>query len=273
MELEAEGSAHARSGPREAARGPGAQHEDDPQGPRRPRRPRVLVVPAYNEAVSLPTLLQALRRKASGYELVVVDDGSGDETAAIARRDADVVLRHPFNLGYGAALQTAYKYALRHGAELLVQMDADGQHAPEEIATLVAPVEADELDLVVGSRFLEERGYRMGRLRRLGRDAFRGLARLGGMELTDPTSGFQAMNRRALVLFQEDWWPADYPDVDVLLIAHRAGLRVGERPVHMGPSPRASTLHSGWKPLYYVYKMLLSLWAASGDRRSGPMRP
>ena len=230
---------------------------------------RVLAVPAFNEAASLPGLLPALRERVPGFEIVVVDDGSTDGTAAVARRYADTVLRHPFNLGYGAALQTAYRYALRRGADLLVQMDADGQHDPDEIATLLGPIEAGELDLVVGSRFLEERGYPMGRVRRLGRDGFRRLARLAGLELTDPTSGFQAMNRRALALFQEDWWPADYPDVDVLLIAHRRGLRIGERAVRMAPSARVSTLHSGWKPIYYVYKMLLSLWAASGDRRSG----
>jgi len=228
---------------------------------------RVLAIPAYNEAASLPSVLRALRHAVHDFELVVVDDGSDDGTRDVGRRHADVVLTHPFNLGYGAALQTAYKYALRADADLLVQMDADGQHRPGEIPVLVSAVETEGLDVAVGSRFLEESGYAMGALRRLGRDGFRRLARLGGLELTDPTSGFQALSRRALELFVQDWWPADYPDVDVLLMAHRSGLRVGERPVRMESEGRASTLHSGWKPVYYVYKMLLSLWAVSGDRR------
>jgi len=228
---------------------------------------RVLVLPSYNEASRLGAVLRSLRTDAPGFELVVVDDGSRDDTASVAEASADVVLRHPFNLGYGAALQSGYRYALWSGAELLVQMDADGQHPPSEIPVLVAPVEADELDVVVGSRFLGAGDYEMQGLRDLGRRALGALARLGGLELSDPTSGFQAMNRRALELFQADWWPADYPDVDVLLLAHRAGLRIGERPVRMRAEVRDSTLHSGWKPIYYAYKMLLSLWAASGEGR------
>jgi hypothetical protein len=227
----------------------------------------VLILPAYDEAASLPGLLAEVRRVAPGFEVVVVDDGSRDETASVARAAGARVLRHPFNLGYGAALQTGYKWALARGADLLVQMDADGQHLPEELAGLVAPIERGECDLVVGSRFLEEAGYRMGVLRSLGRHLFRALARAAGLALTDPTSGFQAMNRRALAFFAGDWFPSDYPDVDVLVCAVRTGLRVREHPVRMAQGHRPSTLHSGWRPLYYVYKMLLSLWAASGRRR------
>ncbi len=108
----------------------------------------------------------------------------------------------------------------------------------------------------------------MGALRSIGRAVFAGLARLGGLSISDPTSGFQAMNRRALELFASDWYPYDYPDVDVLLLAHRRGLRIRERAVRMAPSWRASTLHSGWAPLYYSYKMLLALWAVSGVPRA-----
>jgi glycosyltransferase involved in cell wall biosynthesis len=227
----------------------------------------VLILPAFDEAASLPGLLAEIRRVAPGFEVVVIDDGSRDDTSAVARACGAWVLRHPFNLGYGAALQTGYKWALRRGAELLVQMDADGQHLPGEIAGLVEPIEAGACDLVVGSRFLEESGYRMGPLRSLGRHAFRALARATGLSVTDPTSGFQAMNRRTLALYAGDWFPPDYPDVDVLVCAVRAGLRVHERPVRMAPGVRPSTLHSGWKPLYYGYKMLLSMWAATGGRR------
>jgi hypothetical protein len=227
----------------------------------------VLILPAFDEAASLPGLLAEIRRVAPRFELVVIDDGSRDATAAAARAGGAHVLRHPFNLGYGAALQSGYKWALARGAELLVQMDADGQHLPSEIAGLVAPVERGACDLVVGSRFLEERGYRMGALRSLGRALFRVLARAAGLTVTDPTSGFQAMNRRALALYADDWFPPDYPDVDVLVCALRAGIRVEEHPVRMAAGARPSTLHSGWKPLYYGYKMLLSLWAATAGTR------
>jgi hypothetical protein len=233
---------------------------------------KTLVIPAYQEEARLPALLAALAAAAPEFRVVVVDDGSRDATAALARAAGVTVLRHPFNLGYGAALQTGYKWALRAGATLLVQMDADGQHDPAEVAALAAPVAAGELDLVIGSRFLGAGDYRMSGAKRAGRDFFRSILSAFGLRVTDPTSGFQAMNRAVLELYAGDMFPSDFPDVDVLLCAHRNGLRVGERPVHMRASPRASTLHAGLAPIYYVYKMLLSLWAASARdarRREG----
>jgi len=129
---------------------------------------------------------------------------------------------------------------------------------------------AGELDLVVGSRFLETNEYRMPPLRRLGRRFFSGIARLLGLRVSDPTSGFQVMNRRVLEVYSADFFPTDYPDVDVLLAATRHGLRVGERPVRMREAERASTLHGGLRALYYVYKMLLSTWSTASMRRAPP---
>ena len=224
--------------------------------------PRVLILPAFDEAERLAGVLDAVAGAQTGCEVVVIDDGSRDETASVARSFGATVLRHPFNLGYGAALQTGYKYALARGAVLLVQMDADGQHDPREIRTLVGPIESGECDLVVGSRFLAPNAYRMGAVRSLGRRLFAALARFAGLRVSDPTSGFQAMNRRVLEVYARDFFPADYPDVDVLLAAFRSGLRVGERPVQMAEGTRSSTLHGGLRSFYYVYKMLLSTWSA-----------
>jgi glycosyltransferase involved in cell wall biosynthesis len=231
---------------------------------------RMILIPAYNEATRLPDVLCKVAECAPGFEIVVVDDGSRDATAAVAARADARVLRHPFNLGYGAALQTGYKYAWRAGAELLVQMDADGQHDPADAPALAEPVERGEFDLVIGSRFLGVGDYRMGALRSTGRALFQAIVRFFGLRVTDPTSGFQAMNRGVLELYLGDAFPTDYPDVDVLLATHRQGLRIGERPVTMAASLRASSLHSGWAPLYYVYKMLLSVWAASMSAKKSP---
>jgi hypothetical protein len=145
-------------------------------------------------------------------------------------------------------------------------MDADGQHLPAEVSALLAPLAAGDCDIAIGSRFLAPSSYEMGAARTLGRRLIRALGRVAGIALTDPTSGFQALNRRALTLYAGDWFPSDYPDVDVRVVAARAGLRIREVPVQMAASVRASTLHSGWKPLYYAYKMLLSLWAVSGRK-------
>lgn len=225
-----------------------------------------IVIPAFNEEARLPAVLTELRRTLPDHDLVVIDDGSRDRTAEVAARAGARVLRHPYNLGYGAALQTGFKYALECDAPWVVQMDADGQHLPAEVPALVALLASGDCDIAIGSRFLAPSGYEMGALRSTGRQLIRALGRLAGLDLTDPTSGFQALSQRALALYARDWFPTDYPDVDVRLVAARDGLRIREVPVQMAAGVRESTLHSGWKPLYYVYKMLLSLWAVSGRK-------
>ena len=227
----------------------------------------IVGLPAYNEAERLPAVLAAIRAAGGATEIVVVDDGSADATAEVAAKEGAHVLRHPFNLGYGAALQTFYKYALRSGAELAVQLDADGQHDPAEIPRLAAPIVQGECDLVIGSRFVAESEYRMGPIKTLGRWLFAALGRAAGLSVTDPTSGFQALNRKVLALYCESFFPPDYPDVDVLVAAVRRGVRIREVPVHMRESVRASTLHGGTRTFYYVYKMLLSLWTETRKAR------
>jgi glycosyltransferase involved in cell wall biosynthesis len=233
----------------------------------------VLIMPAYNEATALPKVLPAVTRAATGLELVVIDDGSRDDTAAVAAGLGARVIRHPHNLGYGASVQTGYKYALARGAAVLAQMDADGQHDPRQIPRLLDPILRGECDLVVGSRFLEPSGYEMDLARRIGRDLFRAFSRRAGIAISDPTSGFQAMNRRVLALYAEDFFPSDYPDVDVLVTAHREGLRIREVPVEMSAGLRPSSLHGGLRSLYYPYKMLLSLWAGSARARRPAAAP
>lgn len=222
---------------------------------------RLILIPAWNEEANLPGVLASLSSVVEGFEVLVVDDGSKDRTAAVAREHGAHCVRHPFNLGYGASLQTGYKYALRHGFALVCQMDADGQHRAEDVTRLCAPVEAGELDLAIGSRFLEPTDYADSALKGTGRSLFGGIARFFGLRVTDPTSGFQVLNEKVLRLYSSEHFPSDFPDVDVLLAAHRAGVRIGELTVEMREEPRVSTMHSGLRPIYYVYKMLLSIWA------------
>jgi glycosyltransferase involved in cell wall biosynthesis len=240
----------------------------------------LIVMPARNEAERIGGLLAELRECLGTVSVLIVDDASTDDTARVAAALGATVLRLPFHLGYGAALQAGYKYAAERGVEFVVQMDSDGQHRPADVPGLLARVTGGECDLAIGSRFCGDRNgdasddanaaagvsssgtsYEMGQLRSLGRRVLCRLARFGGLEVSDPTSGFQAMNRRAFSLFISSWYPYDYPDLDVLLLAHRGGLRIEEHPVEMAQGTRASTLHSGWMPVYYAYRMLLSLWA------------
>jgi glycosyltransferase involved in cell wall biosynthesis len=189
-----------------------------------------------------------------------VDDGSRDDTAGTARRHGAMVVSHPFNLGYGAGLQTGFKFADRNGYDIIVQMDADGQHDPASIPQLLAPLRAGSADVVIGSRFIRASGYQMGATKSVGRVFFRNvLLAAGGPRISDPTSGFQALSRVVFRFCCSDFFPFDFPDIDVLLLLARAGFRIVEVPVEMAPSPPARTaMHAGFRAVYYVYKMLLS---------------
>jgi hypothetical protein len=221
----------------------------------------VVVIPAYREAANIQQVIANVRDLLPEAIIVVVDDRSPDNTATLARLAGAVVLPLPINLGDGAARQTGFKYADRLGADWVVQLDGDGQHRPESIPSLLAPVLAGEVDLVIGSRFLGVGDYKPQTGRRVGMRIFAGLASWAtGQRITDPTSGFRAMNRRAYRFFCGSAYPQQYPDADVLIAAHRAGLRLMEVPVLMRQSTTGQTIHAGLRPLYYVYKMLLSIF-------------
>jgi hypothetical protein len=235
-------------------------------GPTAPPAPSgtLVAIPALDEAARISSIVARVRAAVPRADVVVVDDGSRDETGEQARRAGALCLRHAFNLGYGAALQTAYKYAVRQGYRRLVQLDADGQHDPAEVPRLLAPLERGEADVVIGSRFVNPVGYRMSTGRSIGRHLFGNLLQLlGGPRVADPTSGFQALSRPAFTLCCGDFFPSDFPDVDVLLFLHRQGLRLVEVPVAMAPSPPGHrSMHAGMRALYYPYKMCLALFRA-----------
>jgi glycosyltransferase involved in cell wall biosynthesis len=219
---------------------------------------QLIVIPAWNEARSIAGVVAACRTSAPDFDVLVVDDGSSDGTAAIAKRAGARVVSHPYNIRYGAALQTGYLYALREGYDLVVQLDADGQHDPADAPLLAAPILAGKADLVVGSRFHAGSTYEMPLLRRLGSAWFRVLVRaLSGVELGDPTSGLQALSRGVLELYSTEIFPLDYPDADVLVLAARSGFRITEIDAHMRVEAGSPSMHSGPRVLYYVYKMTL----------------
>ncbi len=224
------------------------------------RRRRLVIIPAFNEERALGPLLDELSRRHSVEDIAVIDDGSRDATAEVARGRGVMVVSHPFNLGYGAALQTGYKLAYLRGYELCVQIDGDGQHDPSSIDALCAPIERGEADVTVGSRFLVGQGYIPSFSRRIGMVVFGFLASvITKRRVTDPTSGYQALSADAFNYFREDHFPFDYPDADVLVLMHRAKFRVLEVPVAMRQNDEGKSMHSGLAPLYYVFKMFLSI--------------
>ena len=222
-------------------------------------RDPLIIVPAYNEERFIRATVERVQA-AGSYTILVIDDGSTDGTREEAIAAGAQVASHPFNLGYGAALQTGYKYALSNQYDLLIQLDADGQHDPVWIADLIAPVVSGQADLSLGSRFKQPSGYEMGAARSAGRIFFQRLLKwFGGPEINDPTSGLQALSRPVFSFYAEDFFPFDFPDIDVLLLAHKRGFRIAEIPVEMGATPEGRTpMHTGLTTLYYPYKMLLS---------------
>jgi len=227
----------------------------------------LVLIPAYNEEIRIASVIENIRKHFPETEVLVIDDGSTDRTGEEASKSGAGVISHPFNLGYGTALQTGYRYALARGYDRLVQMDGDGQHDPSCIGDLIAPIEKGEADIVIGSRFLKRGGispahppFRAPLIRRLGMAFFRTVTSLIiGQKITDSTSGYQAMNRRVLEWVSGEKFPFDFPDADVIIMLHRAGFRIKEVPVRMFESQNRKSMHSGWKPLYYVFKMLLSI--------------
>jgi len=219
-----------------------------------------IVIPAYNEAERISATINDIRQH-SNADIIVVSDGSTDETVKKAQAAGARLIVLPFNLGYGAALQTGFKYALNEGYNFAVQMDADGQHDPSAMQLLIEPVFKGDVDITIGSRFLGGGDYKAPFARRVGMFLFSIIVRIvTGKKVTDPTSGFQAMNGRVMEFYASDAYPTDYPDADVIIMLHRRGFTFKEVPVIMKSLPGKVSMHSGLKPFYYTFKMFLSIF-------------
>ena len=224
----------------------------------------VAVVPAWNEAGAIGRVVDGIRAFDPELDVVVVDDASTDETAEVARAHGATVLRLPFNVGIGGAVQTGFRYALANGYDRAVRLDGDGQHDPAELPKLLAPIESGEADLVIGSRFVDASGsYRPPFARRMGIRMFARLVSfLGGQRVTDTTSGFIALDRVGIELFAREY-PHDYPEVEATLVALRSGLRLAQVQVEMRERESGVSSITFVRSLYYMVKVMLALLVAS----------
>ena len=221
----------------------------------------LVIIPAYNEAEVVASVIAEVCAAAAGATVLVVNDGSTDETRARAAAAGAVVLDLPINLGIGGAVQAGYRYAACQGYQVAVQVDADGQHPPDEIPKLLERLAQGDVDMVVGSRFLArtDDSFRSTRLRRLGIGFFAWLiSAITRRAVTDPTSGFRAANERAIRRFA-DTYPEDYPEPESLVHAHRRGLRVVEVPVTMAERRASASSITVFGGLYYAIKVTVAI--------------
>jgi glycosyltransferase involved in cell wall biosynthesis len=232
------------------------------------------VVPAYNESGAIAAVVDSVRERAPQFDVLVIDDGSTDDTARRARQAGAIVVKLPFNLGIGGAVQTGFVYASEHGYDYMAQVDGDGQHEPAELDRLLDAFEADpRLDMVCGSRFLTaDSDYPAPISRRTGIHLFAfALSKILGQRVTDPTSGFRLYNRRAIGLFARDY-PHDYPEVEAVLMLHANRLRMSEVPVRMYVRGSGRSSINARRSVYYMIKVSLALLVGL-LRRRGVVEP
>ena len=229
---------------------------------------RLAIVPAYNEVEAIETVVGELRSFDPELEIVVIDDGSKDGTATRAEELGVAVVRLPFNLGIGGAMQTGYQYARDHRFDLAIQVDGDGQHNPMEIAQLVDPILSGEADMAVGTRFAGERRYRPPFARRIGIQLFaRFVSLIVRQRVTDTTSGFRAVNKKGIALFASDY-PHDYPEVETTVLVDRHRLRMVEVPVAMRTRATGRSSITLFQSIYYMLKVSLALFVGLFRRHS-----
>jgi glycosyltransferase involved in cell wall biosynthesis len=232
---------------------------------------RIAIVPALNEEATVGRVIDEIRAFDPGFDIVVVDDGSIDRTAGIAADRGAHVLRLPFNLGIGGAVQTGYRFAFEHGYDIAVQVDGDGQHDPSELPAILAPVLAGEADLAVGSRFTGSGAYRSSFTRRVGIQIFaRIVSGIVRQKVTDTTSGFRAVNRKGIALFAADY-PHDYPEVEATVMCVKHKLRLTEVPVAMRERGGGASSITAARSIYYMTKVLLALFVGLFRRYAVPL--
>ena len=232
---------------------------------------RIAIVPALNEEETVGRVIDEIRDFDPGFDIVVVDDGSTDRTAEVAVDRGAYVLRLPFNLGIGGAMQTGYRFAFERGYDIAVQVDGDGQHDPTQLSAILEPVLSGAADLVVGSRFAGQSEYRSSFVRRVGIRIFaRVVSAVVRQKVTDTTSGFRAVNRKGITLFAADY-PHDYPEVEATVMCVKHKLRLHEVPVAMRERGGGASSITAFRSIYYMTKVLLAIFVGLFRRYAVPL--
>ena len=230
---------------------------------------KLVIIPAYNESASIKETVEQIRKKAQGFDYVIINDCSTDNTREICESMHYNIVNLPVNLGIGGAVQTGYKYGIRHGYDLAVQVDGDGQHDPEYLLEMAEYMQKSRVDMVIGSRFIRKEGFQSSSARRIGIKYFTFLIRLlTGKTVTDPTSGLRMVNRDIMNFFAHDY-PKDYPEPESVVAVLRSGKRVEEIPVIMRERNGGVSSISLKKSIYYMIKVSLAILIEKMRPRGG----
>jgi glycosyltransferase involved in cell wall biosynthesis len=222
----------------------------------------LIIIPAYNEEKNIDKVLKKIISSGIDMDILVINDGSRDNTVDIVKRNNIKVISNPFNLGYGGALQTGFKYAVTKGYQFVIQFDADGQHQVQDILTIKTELEKGEADIVIGSRFIGKGNFKTGFLKKVVIDLMRFLIKAStGTVVTDPTSGLKGLSKRTYTYYSKmGGFPNDYPDADLLIAMLKLKYKIKEVPIDVLQRDFGTSMHSGLKPVIYIMKVLLSIF-------------
>ena len=221
---------------------------------------KLIIIPAYNEAENLPKIISGIENLLPGFDYVIINDGSVDNTRKVCEANQYNVVNLPINSGIGVAVQTGYKYALYNDYDIAIQIDGDGQHDVSYLEKIVAPLESNEADVVIGSRFIEYQGFQSSGARRMGIKLLSFFIWLcTGQKVKDVTSGFRAVNKRFIGIFADDY-SKDYPEPEAIVTTKMYGGRILEMPVVMKEREAGSSSITLWKSVYYMVKVTLAIF-------------
>ncbi len=228
---------------------------------------KLIIIPAYNEEKRISQIITKIKSIddliAKNLTIAVIDDGSCDNTYMNAKNSGAIVLKHPFNMGYGSALQTGYKFAQENKFDVIVQMDGDGQHDPKYIPEMINLLTKNQnIDILIGSRFKNNTNYKTSLARKIGIIVFSKIVSLFiRKKITDATSGYKAIKSKVLPFLVSESFPTDYPDADLLIMLNYKGFNIEEFSMEMSSEPKSKSMHKGFlNNLYYIFKMFLSIF-------------
>lgn len=225
----------------------------------------LIIIPAYNEKDRITKVIDEINATLKGVSIVVIDDASTDNTAYYAKKSGAIVISHPYNMGYSAGLLTGLKYAKLINIKNVVFFDGDGQHIASEVKTLFRERKKTHSDIIIGSRFINKQDYNHGMFKTIGTKFFSGLIKIfSNKTITDPTSGFQLLNKKAINEYADMIGFLEYPDANLIIYMFKRGLKISETPVLMRERTDGVAMHSGfWRPIRYMFLVVYSFMLAA----------